>query len=127
MIFLICGLVAVTFVLCISVYLVVSGIPAIREIGLIHFLGGTKWASTAKNPKFGILPFILTSVYGTAGAVLIGVPLTYVGGLISMMVVLKVGFYEGLMLAVVPFLFGDVLKALLAAWLGVKVNQIIQR
>lgn len=74
MIFLICGLVAVTFVLCISVYLVVSGIPAIREIGLIHFLGGTKWASTAKNPKFGILPFILTSVYGTAGAVLIGVP-----------------------------------------------------
>ena len=59
--------------------------------------------------------------------VLIGVPLTYVGGLISMMVVLKVGFYEGLMLAVVPFLFGDVLKALLAAWLGVKVNQIIQR
>lgn len=74
MLFLICGLVAVTFVLCISVYLVVSGIPAIREIGLIHFLGGTKWASTAKNPKFGILPFILTSVYGTAGAVLIGVP-----------------------------------------------------
>ena len=59
--------------------------------------------------------------------VLIGVPLTYVGGLISMMVVLKVGFYEGLMLAVVPFLFGDVLKALLAAWLGVKVNQIIKR
>ena len=59
--------------------------------------------------------------------VLIGVPLTYVGGLISMMVVLKVGFYEGLMLAVVPFLFGDVVKALLAAWLGVKVNQIIQR
>ena len=59
--------------------------------------------------------------------VLIGVPLTYVGGLVSMMVVLKVGFYEALMLAVVPFIFGDVLKALLAAWLGVKVNQIIQR
>ena len=58
--------------------------------------------------------------------VLLGVPLTYVGGLISMMLVLQVGLYEGLMMAVVPFIFGDVVKALLAAWLGVKVNQIIK-
>ena len=74
-IFLILGLVTIGCVLLITVYLVVSGIPAIREIGLIDFLFGDKWASTAAEPKYGILPFILTSVYGTAGAILIGVPI----------------------------------------------------
>ncbi len=73
-IFLICGLIAVAFVLFISIYLIAAGIPAIREIGLIDFLFGQEWASTAAEPRFGILPFILTSVYGTAGAILIGVP-----------------------------------------------------
>ena len=73
-VFLICGLIAVAFVLFISVYLVLTGLPAIREIGLVEFLFGREWASTAAEPKFGILPFILTSVYGTAGAILIGVP-----------------------------------------------------
>ena len=74
--FLLCGVVAVGFVLCISVYLVLSGVPAIREIGLWNFLSGEVWAPTASTtePSFGILPFILTSVYGTAGAILIGVP-----------------------------------------------------
>lgn len=76
LIFLICGVAAIGFVLCISVYLVISGIPAIRQIGLIHFLFGTKWAPTAgAHASYGILPFILTSIYGTAGAVLIGVPI----------------------------------------------------
>ena len=75
--FLILGLIAVGFVLLITVYLIVSGIPAIRRIGLIPFLFGTKWASTAAEPSFGILPFILTSVYGTAGAALIGVPIGF--------------------------------------------------
>ena len=74
-VFLICGLIAVAFVLFISVYLVLTGLPAIREIGLVEFLFGQEWASTAAEPKFGILPFILTSVYGTAGAILIGVPI----------------------------------------------------
>ena len=74
-VFLICGLIAVAFVLFISVYLVLTGLPAIREIGLVEFLFGREWASTAADPKFGILPFILTSVYGTAGAILIGVPI----------------------------------------------------
>ena len=73
-IFLILGLITVACVLVITVYLVVSGIPAIKEIGLIDFLFGEKWASTAAEPTYGILPFILTSVYGTAGAILIGVP-----------------------------------------------------
>ena len=75
--FLILGLIAVGFVLLITIYLIVSGIPAIRRIGLIPFLFGTKWASTAAEPSFGILPFILTSVYGTAGAVLLGVPIGF--------------------------------------------------
>lgn len=74
--FLLCGIVAVGFVLVISVYLIVSGVPAIRQIGLWRFLSGEVWEPTAttREPSFGILPFILTSVYGTAGAILIGVP-----------------------------------------------------
>ena len=76
LIFLLCGIVAVGFVLCISVYLVISGLPAIREIGLTKVLFGKVWAPTnaTTGPQFGILPFILTSVYGTAGALLLGVP-----------------------------------------------------
>lgn len=76
-IFLVLGLVTVGCVLLITVYLVISGIPAIREIGLGRFLFGRVWASTAAQPQYGILPFILTSVYGTAGAMLIGVPVGF--------------------------------------------------
>ena len=76
-IFLVMGLVTVGCVLLITVYLVASGLPAIREIGLKEFLFGKVWASTQAEPKFGILPFILTSVYGTAGAILIGVPIGF--------------------------------------------------
>lgn len=76
-VFLVLGLITVGCVLLITVYLVASGIPAIKEIGLKEFLFGKEWASTAKEPKFGILPFTLTSVYGTAGAILIGVPIGF--------------------------------------------------
>ena len=76
-VFLLLGLITVGCVLLITVYLIVSGLPAIREIGLKDFLFGQEWASTAKEPKFGILPFILTSVYGTAGAIVIGVPVGF--------------------------------------------------
>ncbi len=76
-IFLILGLVTVACVLLITVYLVISGIPAIRKIGIIKFLFGTKWASTAAEPEYGILPFILTSIYGTAGAIAVGVPIGF--------------------------------------------------
>ncbi|MBE6574381.1 MAG: phosphate ABC transporter permease subunit PstC [Ruminococcaceae bacterium] len=76
-IFLILGLITVGCVLLITVYLIISGIPAIKEIGLFNFLFGREWASTAAEPKYGILPFILTSVYGTAGAILIGVPIGF--------------------------------------------------
>ena len=76
-IFLILGLITVGCVLLITVYLVISGIPAIREIGLVKFLFGKTWDSSAAEPQFGILPFILTSVYGTAGAILLGVPVGF--------------------------------------------------
>ena len=71
--FLMLGLVTVGCVLLITIFLVLSGIPAIRDIGLFDFLLGDTWESTARDPKFGILPFILTSIYGTAGAILFGV------------------------------------------------------
>ena len=77
LIFLLCGIVAVGFVLVISVYLILSGLPAIRQIGLFKFLFGKVWdpANTTTGAQYGILPFILTSIYGTAGAMVIGVPI----------------------------------------------------
>ena len=76
-VFLILGLITVGCVLLISAYLVISGIPAIKKIGFTNFIFGTQWASTAAEAKYGILPFILTSVYGTAGAMIIGVPIGF--------------------------------------------------
>jgi phosphate transport system permease protein len=73
MLFMICGFVSVAFVLLISIYLIISGIPAIHKVGLFKFLFGTTWS--AGQNQFGILPFILTSVYGTAGAVVLGIPI----------------------------------------------------
>lgn len=73
--FTLCGLVAVGFVLLITIYLVLSGVPAIREIGLLDFLFGETWA--AGQGQYGILALILTSVSGTAGAILLGVPIGF--------------------------------------------------
>lgn len=77
LLFLLLGLITVGCVLLITVYLVLSGIPAIRKIGLVNFLFNPRWESTAAEPSFGILPFILTSVYGTAGAIVLGVPIGF--------------------------------------------------
>lgn len=74
-IFLVLGLITVASVLLISIYLIISGIPAIKEIGLIDFFFGKEWNVGINS--FGILPFILTSVYGTAGAILIGTPIGF--------------------------------------------------
>ena len=77
-VFLLCGFIAIAFVLLITIYLILSGLPAIKEVGLIDFLFGTRWDSTNKtDPAYGILPFILTSIYGTAGAIIIGVPIGF--------------------------------------------------
>ena len=76
LLFFLCGIITVGFVLCISVYLVISGIPAIAEIGIGDFFLGKVWKPTATTvePSYGILPFLLTSIYGTAGAVVLGIP-----------------------------------------------------
>ena len=75
--FLILGLVTVACVLVITVYLVISGIPAILEVGLWDFLFGDTWDPASSNPQYGILPFILSSIYGTAGALVLGVPIGF--------------------------------------------------
>lgn len=76
-IFLIAGLITIAAVLVISIYLIISGLPAISQIGLKNFLFGKTWNPTGANPQYGILPFILTSVYGTCGAILFGTPLAF--------------------------------------------------
>ena len=75
LIFLCCGLVAVLAVVAISVYMVIAGGPAIAEVGVGKFLLGVIWQPTAQDPQFGILPMILSSIVGTFGAILLGVPI----------------------------------------------------
>ena len=76
-VFTVLGYLNIVFVAVICLYLVISGIPAIGQIGFVDFIFGTQWASTASEPKFGIMPFILTSVYGTFGAILLGLPIGF--------------------------------------------------
>ena len=73
-VFFICGMVSIAAVALITIYMVWAGLPAIIKIGPVDFLLGTEWKSTAAEPQFGILPFILTSVWGMLGALIIGVP-----------------------------------------------------
>lgn len=103
-IFTICGFLAVALVVVITVYLVVSGIPAIKEIGVVNFLFGTVWKSTGDNPSYGILPFILTSVFGTFGAMLIGFPL----GLLCAVCIAKMSGkrFSGIMRSIVDLMSG---------------------
>ena len=103
-VFLLLGLVTVGCVLLVSVYLIAAGLPAIRKIGLTDFLFGRTWASTATEPSYGILPFILTSVYGTAGAIVLGVPV----GFLTAVYIAKLAppRVRGLMQAAVSMLAG---------------------
>lgn len=75
--FLCFGLINIALVILISIYLIIAGLPAIFEVGFFDFIFGTKWASAAAEPQFGILPFILTSFYGTGGAIVLGLPLGF--------------------------------------------------
>lgn len=109
--FLLCGLVTIACVLVITIYLILSGLPAIAEIGPVKFLFGTTWASTAQDPKYGILPFILTSIYGTFGAILIGVPVgfftaVYLSKLAPEGVKKVVGFVVSLLAAIPSVVYG---------------------
>lgn len=73
LLFLLAACVSVTAVILICIFLFTSGIPAIREIGIFHFLFGTKWKPA--NNLYGIFPMIVGSLYVTAGALLVGVPI----------------------------------------------------
>lgn len=104
-IFTLLGLIAVALVLVITLYLLVAGIPAIREIGLFEFLFGRTWKSTGQDPQFGILPFILTSIYGTCGAMVIGLP---------------IGFFSSVCLAkMVPARIKDLFEVLIGVLSGI--------
>ena len=74
-IFLIFGVVAVVSVIAITVYMIIKGVPALFKIGIIEFLFGHEWAPSAKTPSFGISYIILSSIVGTFGAVILGVPI----------------------------------------------------
>ncbi len=73
--FLLAALVSILAVGLICVFLIVNGIPAMKEIGLFNFLLGEKWKPNDVPASFGIFPFLLGSIYITAGAVIIGVPI----------------------------------------------------
>lgn len=73
-VFTVCGAAALIFVTVITLFLTVSGLPAIRKIGFFKFIFGTVWKPTAQRPLYGILPFILGSVWSTIGAIILGVP-----------------------------------------------------
>lgn len=71
--FLVASCVSIGAVLVITVYIIVVGAPAIAEIGVFQFLFGTTW--NAQSGQFGILALVLTSIAGTAGAIVLGVPI----------------------------------------------------
>lgn len=71
-VFFVCALTSIAAVVLICLFLFANGLPAMKEIGLLNFLTGAKWKPG--NDIYGILPMILGSIYITAGAVVIGVP-----------------------------------------------------
>ena len=73
MVFFLCALTSIFAVVLICIFLFANGVPAMREIGLLDFLTGAKWKPG--NDIYGILPMILGSLYITAGAIVIGVPI----------------------------------------------------
>lgn len=126
-IFFLCGLASVAFVLLISLYLVLAGLPALREIGLGKFLFGTVWSPSGKEPAYGILPFLLTSIYGAAGALLLGVPVgvcaaLYLAKLAPPRVARAVGTAVDLLAGIPSVVYGlvgmSVLVPALQRWLG---------
>ena len=122
------GLVTVACVLLITVYLIVSGIPAIRKIGFTKFIFGSVWDSTnSTNPQFGILPFILTSIYGTAGAIIIGVPVgflcaVYLSKIAPKKVKSVVEFFVDLLAGIPSVVFGLVGMLFLVPMIRVHFN-----
>lgn len=121
-VFLVCGLITIACVFVITIYLIISGIPAIREIGIVKFLFGRVWASTAAEPAYGILPFIMTSVYGTLGAIIVGVPVgfftaVYLSKFAPEGVRKSVGFVVSLLASIPSVVYGLVGMLVLVPWI----------
>lgn len=74
-IFTVCSIVAILAVFSITLYMIASGTPALFKVGILDILFGRVWAPTAASPAYGILYIILTSIVGTALAILLGVPI----------------------------------------------------
>lgn len=74
-IFIACALLSVVAVVAITAYMLIAGTPALGKVGITDILFGTIWAPSSTDPQFGILYVILTSIIGTALAVLLGVPI----------------------------------------------------
>ena len=74
-IFMVCAAVAIAAVVSITGYMLAKGTPALAKVGVADLLFGIVWKPTAENPSYGILFIILTSIAGTAAAILIGVPI----------------------------------------------------
>ena len=120
--FFVCGMITITSVIVITVYLIASGLPAIKEIGFIEFIFGQTWASTASKPLFGILPFILTSVYGTLGAIVLGVPVgvltaIYLSKFAPQTIKKSVGFVISLLASIPSVVYGLVGMLVLVPWI----------
>ncbi|MGN0705783.1 MAG: phosphate ABC transporter permease subunit PstC [Lentihominibacter sp.] len=73
-IFLICAVIAIFAVCAITFYMFIKGTPALKQVGVTDLLFGSVWQPAAENPSYGILYIILSSLVGTASAILIGVP-----------------------------------------------------
>ena len=121
-VFLVCGLITIACVFVITIYLIISGLPAIREIGIIEFLSGKVWASTAAEPEYGILPFIMTSIYGTLGAIIVGVPVgfftaVYLSKFAPEGVRKSVGFVVSLLASIPSVVYGLVGMLVLVPWI----------
>ncbi|SHK35028.1 biotin transport system substrate-specific component [Selenomonas ruminantium] len=122
-------------------FIAVASYVFLGTIGLPIFPGGVGGIGRILGPTGGFYlgwPFVCLLESWLKGqtiqfrryalvAVLAGVPLTYIGGLISIMLVMQVGLWQGLTMAVFPFIPGDILKALLAAFIAVRVNKMLQR
>lgn len=110
-------------------------------IGLPVFVGGTAGFGKLFGPTGGyiiawlVVYPIISAVKGATPNfkryalvdIVVGIPLTYVGGLISMMLVMDVSLGAALVMAVLPYIPGDIIKCLMAAFLGVKVNEALER
>lgn len=85
---------------------------------IFAFLAAYPAISYFKGPKPNFKRYAMASIF-------IGIPITYIGGVIGIMIVMDLGLWEGLVMSAFPFIPGDIMKALAASYLGVKLNRTL--